>query len=204
MSSKKSKLKGAGSKKEVKIEPPIEEKIDESSTMHTKRIESGKNSVNNVISDIRLEDYTEVREDSWAPLIKIISGILILLVLYGFGNMIVDLFHEPEYTLAIAAEEITDENILTYAQSKELKATPGHPVYIKFQWKPGEIDADYLRIGVEKKIKDKYVEIANKGRQLPQTVTYLYFSDVFEPGLYRITVTNNNDKKLAQKIVAIQ
>ena len=159
-----------------------------------------RESIYNVSSDMRLEDYTEVSSGGGFGLKgKVIAGLLALGLLIWLGYAALGLLFAPSYTLSISAGLITEENAVRFSRTEVVAPSPGGAVHIRFQWNEGELPADLLRITAEKKIGDKYMETASKSRRPPVTANYMYFINVLEPGRYRVQVRTRDGKLLKEK-----
>lgn len=197
---KVSEQKGAG--EDVSVEIP---QVNVTKTPYSrKRPMTGKrDTIYNVSSDIRLEDYTEPPSSGRTNLGKIIVGfVLLLLLLWGVKSLIVYLT-APDYVLAVAATQITDANQSGFAATQTISPPPGGAVHIRFQWEEGQLDTDRLKITAEKKINGSYLEIAAKSTRIPVTANYIYFLNILEPGSYRIRVSDALGKILKEKVFRV-
>lgn len=163
-----------------------------------------RSSIYNVNTDIRLEDYTESGPKRGSNIIKIGSGILLFGLIVWGAVTVFGIIFAPTYKLAIATHEINQENIDQFLTTPALKPEPGGAVHIRFQWDEGGLNTDLLIIRAEKDVAGKYREIASKSRGLPVTATYIYFTNVLEPGKYRIQVRNRKGKILKERVIRIQ
>lgn len=169
------------------------------------RMARTRDSVYNVSSDIRLEDYTESQGGGGGRIGRIVAGILLVLLLgWGLSKVWGWLF-SPGYQLAIAGQEITDDNMRTYLKGDTVSAAPGRPlVHIRFQWGEGELKTDMVRIRADQEQAGAFSEVASLSRKAPVTVNYVYFASLLEPGKYRIQVMNKEGKVLRERTVRVQ
>ncbi len=165
-----------------------------------------RESIYNVSSDIRLEDYTDSQSEGggFGGIAKIGAGLLILLLLAWGVQSLVGMFFAPEYVLAISSSPITDAGVAQASQATTVSPGHGGSVFVRFQWNEGELQTDLVRITAEKRIGGTFREVASKSRTLPETVTYIYFQNSFTPGQYRIQVTARNGDKLAEREIFIR
>ena len=177
----------------------------ESQTSERIRMARTRDSVYNVSSDIRLEDYTESESGGGGRIGRIVAAVFLVLLL-GWGvSKAWGWIFAPGYQLAIAGQEITDENMKTYLKGDTISASPGRPmVHIRFQWDEGELKTDLLRIRADQEQSGAFSEIATLSRKVPVTVNYVYFANILEPGKYRVQVTNKEGKVLRERTIRVQ
>ncbi len=162
----------------------------------------------NITGDIRLEDYINAKEERpiWKKGIMyrwIGIGLLVLLVVGGLWTFIAWIF-TPDYKLGIATVELTSQNIDDYVDTESLMPAPGQPIHIRFEWQPGSLDTDYLKIIIEKKEGARYRTEAELGRRPPRTANYLYFYGPLDPGDYRVEVWDRGGDVLEGKEIHIR
>lgn len=166
-----------------------------------------RDSVYNVSSDIRLEDYTDSSSEGGGGIgaaLRIGAGVVLLLfLLYGLyilGGML----FAPSYTLAVSSTPVTPENALQFAEAERVSTAAGQPVYIHFQWEEGELTTDYVKIQVDRiNPGGGEIEEAILARRPPITANYIQFAGPLEVGKYRITVTDRNGRRLADRVVNV-
>ena len=164
-----------------------------------------RDSIYNVSSDIRLEDYTEAdRQKSNNSMFKM-AGVVAVLLILGFAIwQAVTWLMAPSYQLAIANQEITGANIEQLAATPVAKLSATSPVHIRFQWQPGELKTDYLKIMVERDEGCALVEEAVLGRRPPRTASYIYFMGPLDSGRYRVQVLDASGSVLADRDLELQ
>jgi hypothetical protein len=184
------------------------ERID--STGHSKKtgarsMARKRESIYNVSSDIRLEDYTEAdRQKSNNSMFKM-AGVVAVLIVIGFVIWQAALWlMAPTYQLAISNQEITAANIEQLAAGPVSRLSATSPVHIRFQWEPGELKTDYLKIMVEREEGSSFVEEAVLGRRPPRTASYIYFMGPLDSGKYRIQVLDGSGSVLADRDLELQ
>ena len=163
---------------------------------------SSRESIYNVNSDIRLEDYTEKvsNKNDKFHLLKIAGAvvfgsiILYLILSYMFSSS------EIKYQLAIANDYIDDKNFTTLAENDDVSVFAKKPVYIRFQWLGSEdIATDYLRINIYKFTPKGKIEAASIGRTKPKTAKYVYFMGLLDAGEHLIEVSNRRGETFKSK-----
>lgn len=164
---------------------------------------SRRDSIYNISSDIRLEDYTDGGSTSSGGggiggKARIIAGVALVALLgtgiYYFAGWIFG----PDYELAVAQEDITAENIAELA-GKEAVLTSGEPVHIRFQWEEDGLKATYLRIKVDRVEGGNADEQAILGQKPPRTANYVYFKGPLDPGDYHVEVQDESGSVLKDK-----
>ena len=160
-----------------------------------------RDSVYNVSSDIRLEDYATQNgnNNNFTPnMIKLAIIALLISALGYMGYRAVHSFVKPTFHLAIANEYISDTNLVDLASMENVAVKATKPVYIRFQWE--ELKSDYIRIQIYTQIANgKRKEEAVLGRQRPKTVNYIYFMGPLEKGNYFIEIVDREDEILISK-----
>ncbi len=184
------------------------ERID--STGHSKKtgarsMARKRESIYNVSSDIRLEDYTEAdRQKSNNSMFKV-AGVVAVLIIIGFVIwQAATWLMAPAYQLAISNQEITAANIEQLATGPVSRLSATAPVHIRFQWEPGELQTDYLKIMVEREEGSAFIEEAVLGRRPPRTASYIYFMGPLDSGKYRIQVLDASGSVLADRDLELQ
>lgn len=160
--------------------------------------------VYNVSGDVRLEDYTEKAPSrDLGPILKA-AGIALIVILIGFGiYRAVQFMMMPSYMLAVASEPITASNIESLAGA-DPALTSSNPLHIRFEWPPGSLTTDYLRIQIDRIEGGSLTEEAMLGRRPPRTANYIYFLGPMDTGRYRITVTDQSGTTLASKEIEVR
>ena len=166
-----------------------------------------RDSVYNVSSDIRLEDYTESNPDGGGGVgaaLRIGAGLVLLIVLlygvYSAGSLL----FAPSYTLAVASTPLNAANAVEFAASERVSTAAGSPVYIHFQWEEGELATDYVKIQIDRvNPGGGEIEEAILARRPPITANYIQFAGPLEVGKYRITVTDRSGRRLADRMVTV-
>jgi hypothetical protein len=170
--------------------------------------EKKRESVYNISGDIRLEDYIDAKEQDsfwrrpgfYRTLGFSAAALLLLSLLWLFFSWIFG----PNYKLGIAAVELTEDNIEKYEDTDSLMLGPGRPLHIRFQWEADDLDTDYLKIVISKKMKGDYETEAELGRRPPQTANYIYFYGPLDPGEYRVQVLNRDGDILKKKDITVR
>jgi len=161
---------------------------------------SRRDSIYNISSDIRLEDYTEGGGSSGGGMGKtrIIAGALLFLLLglgiYYLGGW----FFAPKFLLAVASEEITADNI-EEAASKDPSLASGHDVHIRFQWPEEKLKATYIKVKVDRVEGGQSQEQAVLGQKPPRTANYVYFKGPLDPGSYHVAVMDESGSVMKDK-----
>lgn len=174
---------------------------------HAERVSMARtrDSVYNVSSDIRLEDYTDAPSGNGGRIGRIVAAVVLaLLLLWGVSKVWGWIF-APGYTLAIAGTEITETNMQSFAKTDVVSFGAGQPmVHIRFQWKEGELATDLVRIRADQVMGSSYSEVTSLSRRVPITVNYVYFASQLEPGRYRIQVSDREGKVLRERTFRVQ
>lgn len=163
---------------------------------------SRRDSIYNISSDIRLEDYTDGGSGSSGGGIggksRIIAGIALVGLLgtgiYYFAGWL----FAPSFILAVAQEDLTAENIEEIA-ARDAVLSAGEPVHIRFQWEEDQLKATYLRIKVDRVEGGSAEEEAILGQKPPRTATYIYFKGPLDPGDYHVEVQDESGSILEDK-----
>ncbi len=165
-----------------------------------------RDSVYNVSSDIRLEDYTESASEGGGigGMIRIGAGVGLLLILLYVLYAVGSLFFAPDYILAVSSTQITAANAEEYADTERVSTAAGSSVYIHFQWEEGELETDYVKIQIDRVGPGgEEVEEAILARRPPITANYIQFAGPLEVGKYHITVTDRGGDTLADREVTV-
>lgn len=193
--------------------------VESSSSGRSERIDSGaahrktgatsmarkRESIYNVSSDVRLEDYTEAdRQKSNSSLFKMAGVVAVLLIIGLAVWQAATWLMAPTYQLAVANQEITSANIEQFSAGPAAKLSATSPVHIRFQWEPGELETDYLKILVERDEAGNFMEEAVLGRRPPRTASYIYFMGPLDSGKYRIQVLDASGSVLADRDLELQ
>lgn len=156
-----------------------------------------RDSIYNVSSDIRLEDYTEGGGGGGSGRLGMIARIgglvVVVLLLWWGGSALITYFTAPTYRLAIANEYIDDTNAQGFADRDPIVVSSGAPVYVRFDWEEGELATDYLKIEI---VRTGGGEEAVMGRRTPTTVNYIYFMGPLDPGNYELRVLDREENVL--------
>ncbi|MCB1324259.1 MAG: hypothetical protein H7A21_03205 [Spirochaetales bacterium] len=167
-----------------------------------------RDSIYNVSSDIRLEDYTESSGGGGQGRLGSIARglgalILVAIVLYALYYFAGALFG-PDYSLAIANEYIDETNIERYAASDTPPAlSAARPVYIRFQWEEGQLATDFLTMRVENVSSTPVVE-AIQGRRPPVTANYIMFVGPLDAGRYTVEVLDREENVLREREFSVR
>ncbi len=168
----------------------------------------GRDSVYNVSTDIRLEDYTgHTSAGGTKRSSGVMKTIIFLAIVSGLFYAIYRLFAfigAPDYKLAIANQYIDDANIIALSAVTEASISASDPVYIRFQWPSGELSTDYLQIKIYKvDTNGRRREEANIGRRKPTTANYVYFMGPLEVGKYALEVMDREGDVLKHKVFMV-
>ncbi len=171
----------------------------------TRMAGKGRDSVYNVSSDIRLEDYTDDNGGGGGRTGSIIKfggiGLGAFLVVF----VIYKLIFGPSYLLAVSSTEIDEGTIKTVASVDQVLITPGAPVYIRFQWEEGGLKTDYLKVKIDKKADGKDEEEVLLGRKTPTSAHYIYYMvEPLDPGKYHVQVITKDGETLQEKDFAVE
>lgn len=171
----------------------------------TRMAGKGRDSVYNVSSDIRLEDYTDDNGGGGGRTGSIIKfggiglgAFLVIFVLYK-------LIFGPSYLLAVSSSEIEEGMMKSIASVDKVVVSPGAPVYIRFQWEEGGLKTDYLKVKIDKKADGKDEEEVLLGRKTPTTAHYIYYMvEPLDPGKYHVQVITKDGDTLQEKEFAVE
>ncbi|MBI3394728.1 MAG: hypothetical protein HY042_02725 [Spirochaetia bacterium] len=170
------------------------------------RMARSRESVYNVSSDIRLEDYTDdAGGGSRYTTIAKYGGIGVVAFLIIFG--IYKLLFGPSFVLAVAGSEIDEANAKTVSDVEHVTVSPGAPVYIRFQWKAGDLKTDYLKVKIDRvgESGGKDDEEALLGRKTPKTANYIYYMlEPLDSGKYHVQVITRDGDTLREKDFAVE
>lgn len=164
---------------------------------------SRRDSIYNISSDIRLEDYTDGGSGSSSGggiggKARIIAGVALVGLLgtgiYYFAGWIFG----PSYVLAVAQEDINAENAEEISK-RDASLIAGEPVHIRFQWEEEGLKATYLRIKVDRVEGTSAEEQAVLGQKPPRTANYIYFRGPLDPGDYHVEVQDESGSVLRDK-----
>lgn len=160
--------------------------------------------VYNVSSDIRLEDYTEKAPSrDLGPILRA-AGVVLIVIMIIFGiYRFVQFLMMPSYQLAVSSQQITESNIKELVSAEPILSAAS-PMHIRFEWPPGSLTTDYLRIRIDRMDAGSLVEEAMLGRRPPRTANYIYFLGPMDSGAYRITVSDADGTTLASKEVEVR
>ncbi|MEQ9362876.1 MAG: hypothetical protein RIF32_01455 [Leptospirales bacterium] len=161
-----------------------------------------RDSIYNVSSDIRLEDYTEGNGGSGGGgrmgTIAKIGGVIVLLAVLGWGGQqLMFWLDAPSYRITVANELIDESNATSLAESPALVLSSSAPVHIRFDWEEGDLTTDFLRIEILHAAGGQ-VEAAQE-RRPPLTANYVYFMGPLDPGSYRIRVLDREQVLLVER-----
>lgn len=167
----------------------------------SKSMPKTRDSIYNVSSDIRLEDYTEGNGGSGGGrmgTIAKIGGVIVLLALLGWGGQQLMLWLDaPTYRVTVANELIDETNAASLAEVQALVLSSSAPVHIRFDWEEGDLATDFLRIEILRAAGGQ-VEAAQE-RRPPLTANYVYFMGPLDPGSYQIRVLDRDKAVLVQR-----
>lgn len=164
---------------------------------------SRRDSIYNISSDIRLEDYTDGGSGSSSGggiggKARIIAGVALVGLLgtgiYYFAGWIFG----PSYVLAVAQEDISAENAEEISK-RDAALMAGEPIHIRFQWEEEGLKATYLRIKVDRVEGSAAEEQAVLGQKPPRTANYIYFKGPLDPGDYHVEVQDESGSVLRDK-----
>lgn len=171
----------------------------------TERMARKRDSIYNVSSDIRLEDYTEAdRQRSNNSIFKMAGVLAVALIIGVLIWQAAAWLLAPSYQLAVANQEITAANIEQFSKGPVARLSASSPVHIRFQWEPGELKTDYLKILVERDEGGNFLEEAVLGRRPPRTASYIYFMGPLDSGKYRIQVLDAGGAVLSDRDLELQ
>jgi len=162
---------------------------------------SRRDSIYNISSDIRLEDYTDGGSTSGGGIggkARIIAGAL-LFVLLGLGiYYLAGWILGPRYHLAVASQDITAENI-EELEGREPSLSAGTDVHIRFQWPEEKLKATYIKVKVDRVDGGSKEEQAVLGQKPPRTANYVYFKGPLDPGVYHVEVMDESGSVMKDK-----
>ncbi|MCS7204318.1 MAG: hypothetical protein NZ853_01325 [Leptospiraceae bacterium] len=170
---------------------------ENSEYMSTKR-----DSIYNVSSDIRLEDYVEEpQKKDFGPYLRyVLIFLIILLLIFGLWKLGTWLF-APKYYLSISNTEITDENYKTFIKNKQIPLYPGQLIHIRFTYL--ELKSNFYTIQILRKDGAALSEEATFGRKIPRTVNYIYYAGTLDPGSYVVRVFDENREILIEREIEV-
>ena len=156
-----------------------------------------RDSIYNVSTDIRLEDYTEdVEKDrDYAGIARFAAGLLLVALVAWGAYRFSGLLFAPDYQIAITNEEVEASAVAALSEKENIVLSSARPVFIRFQWPQGALTSDYLRI----RVLSGGREVAVMGRLAPVTVNYILFAGPLEPGKYEIIVEDRDGTSLLSK-----
>jgi len=165
-----------------------------------------RDSVYNVSSDIKLEDYTDNGNSSGGAgkIIRIISGLVLLLVVVWVLYFIWGTIFGPSYMLAIAGERITPDTAEKWLDQESVSPGAAGEIYIHFQWGKDDLKSDYVRINVYRVAGDGEVEEAILGRRPPSTANYIQFAGPLDAGPYHVFVTDREGNVFTERFLSIR
>lgn len=174
------------------------------------KMAKSRDSIYNVSSDIRLEDYTEASSagggGGFGNIGRIVGGIVLVAILgAGIYSLFTWIFG-PDYILAVASEEISEENIEDIAKRDDVEISTGSAVHIRFQWDEGDLKTNYLKIKIENTSKNEEEE-ASMSRKTPASANYIYYvysPGPMEPGKYTVKVMDREEDVLEEKEFQVQ
>lgn len=171
-----------------------------------------RDSIYNVSSDIRLEDYTEGggsgsggggRSGALATVAKI-GGILLILGMLAWGGQQLMLWIDaPEYSITVANDMIDTASVAattaTGSGAAETAAvlSSAAPVHLRFDWAPGDLTTDFLRMEVV--LAGSREVVVAKERRPPVTANYMYILGSLEPGSYMVRVLDRQQDLLIER-----
>ena len=163
-----------------------------------------RDSIYNVNSDIRLEDYTsQQRRNNPNPTFKIFFICTLLFIILYYIYKFFAYLGAPDYKLGIANEYIDEKNIQRISKHSEININSKKPVYIRFQWEKN-IDTDYIRIQIFKIMESgEKREETVMGRKKPKISNYIYFMGPLDMGKYELEVMDRDDNILKSKIFQV-
>ena len=162
-----------------------------------------RDSIYNVSSNIHLEDYNEKSsggQTRGSSRVKFWGFVALFVVLSYSIYRFFAYINAPEYKLAIANLYINDSNVTNLAKIEKVSVSADKPVYIRFDWgSTGELQTDYVRIGIYKLNSDGKQEEAVLGRRKPVSADYIYFMGPLEAGQYILEVSDRKGNILKTK-----
>ncbi len=170
-------------------------------SLKNKDMPSSRDSIYNVSSNMRLEDYVEETQGTQSKK-EFIKGIGIVVTVFFLFYLIYSLIaytSVPDYSLAVANEYIVEDRMKELDQKTNLIVQSSLPVYIRFAWEDGKLETDYLRIAIYRQTKEGKKEEASLGRRKPLTANYVYFMGPLETGQYELQVLDRKGKQLQSK-----
>ncbi|MCB1321365.1 MAG: hypothetical protein KDK34_13990 [Leptospiraceae bacterium] len=194
---------------EAEIDLPAQGRRGRSFLRRTKKAERPRekhmprtrDSIYNVSSDIRLEDYTDdtPRGRGLNVFARFAGGLILLAILAYLIWMGVGYFFQPEYKLVISNQYIDEGNFAALAETEATTFSSMEPVYIRFQWEEGQMQSDYLKIRIDNMSSGAPIEEAVLGKRVPIRVNYIYFMGMLDAGNYHIEVTDREERVLMQR-----
>lgn len=178
---------------------PNQAESDDSEMNREESMPRNRDSIYNVSTDIRLEDYTEDNDSgkNYAGIARFIGGLLlIILIAWGVYNFSGILFG-PTYQVAITNEEVNEEAVAALNDQTDVVLSAARPVFIRFQWEAGGLKADYIRIRIIS--TQNNMEIAEMGRMVPVSVNYILFAGPLESGKYLIIIEDRSGAELVTR-----
>lgn len=158
-----------------------------------------RDSIYNVSSDIRLEDYTEPGGGgNGGKVARIASGAILVAILAAGVYFLSGWIFAPRYTLAISNQTITEANVASVADIDEVNLSSRDPVHIRFDWEAGKLETDYLKIKIDR-VETGEDEEAVLGRRPPKTANYIYFYGILDPGKFKVKVLDAGGDVLEEK-----
>jgi hypothetical protein len=223
MASKKDKFKQAMDSGQ---KASMSDLVDGIAKSHEKRIESGgpdsiqerqieegrmarsRDSVYNVSSDIRLEDYADSAAGGSGGgaggIIRLVSGVVLALVVVWVLYFAWGALFGPSYILAISGNRISPEAAEEFEDQESVAPGADGEIYIHFQWRDEAPPADYIKINVFRKTTDAETEEAVLGRRPPSTAPYIQFAGPLDSGKYHVFVTDREGNVFKERIVSIR
>ncbi|MBX7057218.1 MAG: hypothetical protein K1X75_04085 [Leptospirales bacterium] len=165
-----------------------------------------RESIYNVSSDIRLDDYTEAGGGGgsrFGGILRFGGGAAGLAVLIYLVYLLWGWITGPDYQLAIANELIDPAQMEQLDDEKHPVVSSGNPVYIRFDWGESALESDYLKIDIFRGGPDGEME-AELGRRPPVSAHYIYFMGPLDAGEYAIRVTNREGDTLREKTFTVR
>ncbi len=169
-----------------------------------------RDSIYNVSSDIRLEDYTENAASGgggrFGSILRFGGGAVLALILAYGVFLLWGWLTAPDYRLAISNDLIDETNADLLHDEERPVVDSTSPVYVRFDWESEEdIETDYLTITIRRagETSDGDEE-AVMGRRKPGTAKYVYFMGPLDSGDYRVDVTDRDGEELLAKDFTVQ
>ncbi|MCB1174029.1 MAG: hypothetical protein KDK39_10705 [Leptospiraceae bacterium] len=168
-----------------------------------KTMPRNRDSIYNVSTDIRLEDYTEDSEEerNIGGVVRLVGGLVLVgIIIWAIWSFSGALF-APEYKLAVSNQEVGEDQVEVLHKQERVVLSSARPVFIRFQWEEGQLQTDYIRILIT---QSGGQEVAVLGRMAPVTVNYILFAGPLEAGKYDILVEDRSGSVLGKRSFTVR